>query len=286
MAGHNRRPNLGGRGQIGTPRVGRKHRQRQPTRRNRWFALLNAAAARDLAERGNPPNLSRDQILAWADTYHACTGHWPKWDAGRSPSHQGRPGWPWRRRWCWASVAARAAQRFSNCWPSTGGAESASTRFHDRTDPRLGRRLARPNRPAADYELGNIPGAEHITWKEVDDALREGRTDRPSGLWLSRLLHLTRGVFRHKDRLPLTEDQILAWADAHYQRTGLWPTPDSGWIVEAPGEAWNRVNQALERGKRGLAGRSSLPRLLAASGEHGTRPTFLAPERRSDPRMG
>ena len=90
---------------------------------------------------------------------------------------------------------------------------------------------------------GRIPGAEHMTWKDVDDALREGRTDRPAGLWLSRLLLLTRGVFRHKDRPPLTEGQILAWADAHYQRTGSWPTPDSGWIAEAPGEAWSRVNQ-------------------------------------------
>ncbi len=41
-----------------------------------------------------------------------------------------------------------------------------------------------------------------------------------------------------------------------------WPTKDNGQIVEAPGEAWLRVEVALRIGGRGLSGRSSLARLL------------------------
>jgi hypothetical protein len=63
---------------------------------------------------------------------------------------------------------------------------------------------------------------------------------------------------------PFTESQILAWADVWHARTGRWPTQRSGPIPEAPGETWIRVDDALERGLRGLAGGSSLPRLLQA----------------------
>jgi hypothetical protein len=61
---------------------------------------------------------------------------------------------------------------------------------------------------------------------------------------------------------PLTVEQILAWADAHHERTGRWPTHDSGPVAEAPGETWGRVNSALYEGHRGLSGRDTLARLL------------------------
>jgi hypothetical protein len=60
----------------------------------------------------------------------------------------------------------------------------------------------------------------------------------------------------------LTIEQVLAWADAHHERTGSWPTRQSGPVIGAPGETWVNVNQALVKGLRGLA-RSSLPLLLA-----------------------
>jgi hypothetical protein len=62
----------------------------------------------------------------------------------------------------------------------------------------------------------------------------------------------------------LTVGQVLKWADAHRARTGGWPTVNSGAIPEAPGQTWNAVNLALRQGYRGLAGGSSLARLLAA----------------------
>jgi hypothetical protein len=61
---------------------------------------------------------------------------------------------------------------------------------------------------------------------------------------------------------PLTVEQILSWADAHKARTGRWPHSGSGPILEAPGETWTAINNALVHGGRGLSKRSSLARLL------------------------
>jgi hypothetical protein len=64
----------------------------------------------------------------------------------------------------------------------------------------------------------------------------------------------------------LTEDQILAWCDAYHKLTGRWPTRDSRprVVQGAPAERWSAINDALNKGHRGLPGGSSLPRLLAA----------------------
>ena len=62
---------------------------------------------------------------------------------------------------------------------------------------------------------------------------------------------------------PLNVQDILSWADAHWKRTGTWPKIDSGPIIEAPGETWAKVHQALHKGFRELPGGSSLAKLLA-----------------------
>jgi hypothetical protein len=61
---------------------------------------------------------------------------------------------------------------------------------------------------------------------------------------------------------PLTEEEILAWADAHVQRVGMWPKVLTGAIPDAPGETWMNINMALTTGARGLSGGSSLAKLL------------------------
>ena len=43
---------------------------------------------------------------------------------------------------------------------------------------------------------------------------------------------------------PLTEDQILRWADAHFQRTRSWPTAKSG-LIPGTGETWHAIDVAL-----------------------------------------
>jgi hypothetical protein len=57
--------------------------------------------------------------------------------------------------------------------------------------------------------------------------------------------------------------EILAWTDLHHKRTGQWPKMDSGPIVDAPSETWAGIEAALDQGSRGLAGGSSLAKLLA-----------------------
>ena len=61
---------------------------------------------------------------------------------------------------------------------------------------------------------------------------------------------------------PLAVEQILAWADAHRERTGLWPNPSSGPVEDAPGETWKGICMALLRGTRGMSGSKTLRKLL------------------------
>jgi hypothetical protein len=63
---------------------------------------------------------------------------------------------------------------------------------------------------------------------------------------------------------PLTEKQVLAWADRHRQCTGAWPSYRSGPVEGTPGETWRMVDSALGRGSRGLRGGRSLATLLAS----------------------
>lgn len=73
---------------------------------------------------------------------------------------------------------------------------------------------------------------------------------------------------RRKPKRPsneLTVEAILAWADADHERTGKWPKQYSGPIRSGPaGENWKRIDSALRIGLRGLPGKSSLAKLLAA----------------------
>src|SRR5262245_25765063 len=110
---------------------------------------------------------------------------------------------------------------------------------------------------------GIIPNSGGEKWASVDMALRKGARGLPGGSSLARLLAEHRSTRNRKQLPPLTLEQILVWADAHYARTGTWPTAKSGPIVDAPGETWLAVDMALRMGRRGLPGGSSLAMLLA-----------------------
>ncbi len=60
----------------------------------------------------------------------------------------------------------------------------------------------------------------------------------------------------------LSERQILGWADAFFEKHGDWPLYYSGSIAGTPGETWDHINLALQRGLRGLRRGQSLSRLL------------------------
>ena len=230
-----------------------------------------SSLAQLLSERRAVPNrkarppLSEDQVLAWADAHHARTGIWPTTKSGAIPNSQGE---------CWSFVDA--ALRYG-----TRGFPGGSSL------PRLlGQRRGARNRKAlpvltehhilawcdAVYERtggwpshkdGPIPDAPGETWLAVEMALNHGQRGMPGGSSLALLLAEKRGA-RHRLLLPeLTIQQVLAWVDAHRQRTGRWPHIDAGAVHNAPSESWRAIHNALQRGTRGLPGGCTLSELLA-----------------------
>lgn len=112
-------------------------------------------------------------------------------------------------------------------------------------------------------DSGPIAEASGETWHAVEMALVLGRRGLPGGSSLARFLAKHRGKRNHMNLPRLSLRQILAWADAHFRRTGQWPIERSGPVQDAPGETWMGIDGALVLGNRGLGGGSSLPQLLA-----------------------
>ena len=110
---------------------------------------------------------------------------------------------------------------------------------------------------------GPVRAREGERWRAIDEALRYGRRGLPGGSSLGLLLAEHRALPPPTNRQPLTVEQILRWADAHRERTGNWPTEDSGPVAEAPQENWRKLNAALRLGARSLPAGRSLGRLLA-----------------------
>src|SRR5262249_54086814 len=96
----------------------------------------------------------------------------------------------------------------------------------------------------------DIPDTGGEKWSAVDMALRHGVRHLVGGSSLAQLLAKHRGVRNRKALPDLTDEQILAWADAHHQRTGAWPTARSGAVEDAAGETWMAINLALNHGQR------------------------------------
>jgi hypothetical protein len=112
-------------------------------------------------------------------------------------------------------------------------------------------------------ESGFVHCEPELTWAAVDVALRTGNHELPGGSDLAQLLLEHRGVPSFARPRPLTVEEILAWADAHYERTGAWPGLESGSVPEAPGETWDKIQDALRHGYRGLPTGFSLATFLA-----------------------
>jgi hypothetical protein len=111
---------------------------------------------------------------------------------------------------------------------------------------------------------GAVAGTRGETWAKINSALHRGTRALPGGTSLARLLGKHRRVGTHLSQPRLTEEQILAWADAHHVAHGCWPNTTSGPVTAAPGETWSLLNGALWSGRRGLTGGQTLARLLAA----------------------
>jgi len=115
--------------------------------------------------------------------------------------------------------------------------------------------------------LGPVVEAPDEDWKNIHQSLQRGLRGLPSRTTLACFLEERRGK-EHNLHLPfLSQKQILAWADAHFNLTGQWPQSSLGPIAGTARETWHGVDAALRTGLRGLRGGSSLPLLLQA--KHG-----------------
>ena len=108
---------------------------------------------------------------------------------------------------------------------------------------------------------GLIEGTAGETWVAVNIALSRGLRGLRAGSSLAQLLAERRGVHPGRFR-RFTEQEVLALADAHHERSGTWPTVLSGPIPELTDVTWAVIDKAFKAGTHGLPGGSSLARFL------------------------
>jgi hypothetical protein len=222
------------------------------------------------------PDLTADQILAWADAFLARTGRWPTRKDGR----RGLPDTTWSAVDACLKNGSRGLNRGSSLAKLLLARRGRRHRglLPPLTPDRILVWADAHHARTGDWptqDAGPVADAPGETWSGVNCALGEGCRTLPGGSSIAQLLELHRGVRNHYHLPPLTPGQVLAWADAHHARTGAWPRKNSGPVADAPGEAWGPIDQALLVGVRGLPGGSSLARLLAA--ERGVRNPAAVP---------
>ncbi len=211
------------------------------------------------------PDLTIEQILEWVDAHHQKTGAWPKSTSGKV---LGAPGEKWGNIKNALAVGQRSLPGGSSLPKllaerrgvrNRGQLQNLSSKLilkwadvhHQKTG-------AWPN-----GKSGEVLGAPGEKWENISTALHQGLRGLPGGYSLAQLLAEKRNV-RNSQYLPdLTADQILRWADAHYQKTGQWPNQKSGEVFGEPGEKWVNINGALAFGRRSLPRGSSLAELLS-----------------------
>jgi hypothetical protein len=214
--------------------------------------------------RGLPP-FTLKQVRAWAHAHRRRTGEWPTRYSGPIPE---APGETWSAvnaaltTGCRGLRAGLSLRRLLTGQPDvvteTRPPRLRVEKILSWADAYHGRTGAWPT--ARSGHIEEVPGE---TWRLVDQALRQGQRGLPGGSTLAQLLSARRGV-RMRPYLPdLKESDILAWAEAHRRRTGVWPTSKSGPIPGTAGETWRGVDDALRKGRRGMRGRRSLAGLLA-----------------------
>ena len=224
------------------------------------------------------PDLTAEQILGWADAHHGRTGQWPKKVSGiiaEAPEEtwmglhmaltHGSRGLP-RGSSLPRLLAKHRGLRNPKALPSLN--EARILAWADSHKERTG------DWPKSDS--GAVGDCPEESWANINNALVRGLRKLQGGFSLAQLLATRRDVRNIQDLPPLTKQQILAWADGHFERTGQWPKPIPQPIHEAPDETWSRVDRALSQGLRNLPGGSSLAQLLTA--ERGVRnPADLPP---------
>jgi hypothetical protein len=223
------------------------------------------AEQRGVRNMADSPSLSTDQILAWADAHFDRTGRWPKSESD-GPVLEA-PGETWKGIQM-ALVKGRRGLPGGSSLPRLLAEQRGVRNHYDLPALSIDQILAwadlhreRAGKWPNEYS-GAVADAPNETWARINTALFEGIRGLPAGSSLARLLAEHRGKRNHLALPDFTEKQILAWADAHYARTGTWPNEDTGALADAPNETWLGITKALRNGGRGLPGGSSLAKLL------------------------
>lgn len=214
-------------------------------------------------------------ILSLADGHRERTGRWPSADSGPVAD---APGETWR-------ALNRALERGSRGLP--GGSSLAKLLARHRhqqgyehlferrelSESNILHWADRHRRETGDWPTrssGVVLGQPLEKWGSIHACLVKGLRGLPGGVTLAGLLSKHRGRRSRAHLPPLTETRILKCADAYNRNTGEWPTLESGSTRELRGDDWAAVDRALRMGTRGLAGGSSLAKLLADSGRKST----------------
>lgn len=224
------------------------------------------SAHRGQRNRGDLPRLSDEHIKKWGAAHHERTGRWPTrfsgsvqespddtWAAIELALYQGGRGLPGGITLPQFFTKHLGKKDWAN--PPKLTIEQILT-WADEFRARTGRWPCNSSGP--------IVGAPGEHWSSICTMLLYGRRGLPRGTTINRLLAKHRGKRDRFNPPKLTIKQILALADAHFERTGRWPNEDAGRLVELPDESWGVINRCLTTGERGLPGRSSLPKLLMA----------------------
>jgi hypothetical protein len=216
--------------------------------------------------RAKPRELTVAQILAWADAHHVRTGRWPiaksgpvadalgeNWNAIEAALRGGHRGLPGGSSLARLLAAQRGRHNHLDVLPLS------QEQILIWADTFFAEQGCWPTKTS-----GPIAEAPEQTWCAIDLALKRGSRGLAGGSSLAQLLAQQRGRRNVQDLPAVSEEQILAWADQHLRRTGRWPEKKDGPVDGVPGEVWRNIDAALAHGTRGLAGGSSLARLLAA----------------------
>ncbi len=210
------------------------------------------------------PALTEDQIVEWAKARSQRIGQWPSLLSGAIPEAEGEN---------WNAVDQALKHGFRGL---PGGSSVSKLLLARRGIVRPSRRPPLTIPQILDWAeaffqahgrwpnslSGPISGAPGDTWVNVDRALRLGQRGLPGGFSLARLLLVERGAPVYNNRPPLSVSRILEWADEYFRQNGIWPQAASGPAGPGEDDTWIIVDIALRNGARGLAGKSSLARLL------------------------
>ncbi len=210
------------------------------------------------------PPLTVAQILAWADAQHTETGEWPKTASGAVASDPAE-------KWLQIDMALRLGLRGLPRGDSLArllarergvGGENARPRLTEAKICRWAEAHCRQTGAWPDKESGPVAAAPGEVWGNINECLRLGLRGLRGDDSLAQLLAHRLGIRSRTVMPPLTLAQVLSWAMDHQIRTGRLPNVNSGPVRAVLGETWQKIDDCLRRGRRGLPGGRSLAQLL------------------------